>query len=137
MFSDGVRIWNDQLLGFACSRGADGRLAGDPKSLAFSEMLRDRFGWKPRDGARFDYLPLVVEAGGAPELFSMPSSAAAPVRLRHPKHDWLARLDLRWYPVPAVSSFEASVGGIRIVAAPFNGWYAVTEVVRDLGDENR
>lgn len=39
--------------------------------------------------------------------------------------------------MPAVSSIELSVGGLTFTAAPFNGWYAVTEVVRNLTDEGR
>jgi nitric-oxide synthase len=44
---------------------------------------------------------------------------------------------MQWYPVPAVCALDLTVGGILYTAAPFNGWYANTEVLRDLTDECR
>ena len=46
-------------------------------------------------------------------------------------------LGLKWYSVPAVSALEVTIGGILYPCIPFNGWYADTEVVRDLIDEDR
>jgi nitric-oxide synthase len=44
---------------------------------------------------------------------------------------------MQWYPVPVVCALDLTVGGILYTAAPFNGWYANTEVLRDLTDECR
>mmetsp|Transcript_20336 Transcript_20336/g.40821 ORF Transcript_20336/g.40821 Transcript_20336/m.40821 type:complete len:248 (-) Transcript_20336:2058-2801(-) len=41
------------------------------------------------------------------------------------------------YPIPAVSALDLTIGGLVYTAAPFNGWYADTEVLRDLTDECR
>jgi flavodoxin len=42
------------------------------------------------------------------------------------------------YAIPAVSSMGFDIGGLRYTAAPFNGWYMVTEVAtRNFGDVNR
>jgi nitric-oxide synthase len=46
-------------------------------------------------------------------------------------------MGLQWYAVPAVSCLELCVGGLTYTAAPFNGWYADTEIVRNLTDESR
>jgi nitric-oxide synthase len=46
-------------------------------------------------------------------------------------------MGLQWYAVPAVSWLELSVGGLTYTAAPFNGWYADTEIVRNLTAEGR
>ena len=55
----------------------------------------------------------------------------------HPEHPGIADLGMKWYSVPAVSALEVTVGGILYPCIPFNGWYADTEVVRDLIDEDR
>lgn len=45
---------------------------------------------------------------------------------------------LEWYALPAVSSMMLDVGGIEFPAAPFSGWYMVTEIAsRDLCDGHR
>ena len=44
---------------------------------------------------------------------------------------------MQWYPIPAVCALDMTVGGILYTAVPFNGWYASTEVLRDLTDESR
>lgn len=121
----GPRIWNDQLLRYAARRRSDGSVVGDPATLAFTEMLQARFGWRGPRGP-WDYLPLVVQMDPteAPEIFEVPSTVAAPVHVRHPDFDWFGDLGLRWYPVPAVNALEARVGGLVYGACPFNGWFA-------------
>jgi nitric oxide synthase oxygenase domain/subunit len=52
-------------------------------------------------------------------------------------YEWFQELDLKWYCVPAVSSMMLDIGGIQFTACPFNGWYMVTEIGRDLADINR
>lgn len=47
-------------------------------------------------------------------------------------------MGLEWYGLPAVSGMMLDVGGIEFPAAPFSGWYMVTEIAcRDLGDTHR
>ena len=105
-------------------------------------MLDERFGWKgPRDGkhGNYDYLPLVMQSSPTddPQLFEVPLECAPAVHIHHPEHPELSELGLRWYPIPAVCALDLTVGGIMYTAVPFNGWYANTEVLRDLTDECR
>jgi len=136
----GPRIWNNQLLSYA-AYNEGGKVIGDPSNLRFTEMLKERFGWDgPPDGKKgpYDYLPLVVQADpkGPPELFEVPS-CAPPVHIHHPRYPELSSLDMQWYPIPAVTALDLTLGGIVYTAVPFNGWYANTEVLRDLTDESR
>ena len=39
--------------------------------------------------------------------------------------------------MPAVVALDLSVGGLLYTCIPFNGWYSVTEIVRNLTDEAR
>ncbi|KAL7439883.1 hypothetical protein ACHAXM_006921 [Skeletonema potamos] len=139
--SDGPRIWNDQLLQYA-AYNQDGHVVGDPKNLRFTQMLEERFGWTgPPDGIRgaYDYLPLVIQSNpnDNPQLFEVPLECAPAVHIHHPEHPELSELGMQWYPIPAVCALDMTVGGILYTAVPFNGWYANTEVLRDLTDEGR
>jgi sulfite reductase alpha subunit-like flavoprotein len=105
-------------------------------------MLEERFGWKgPSDGKQgpYDYLPLVIQSSPTekPELFEVPLECAPEVYIHHPDHPELSELNMRWYPIPAVCALDLTVGGIVYSAVPFNGWYANTEVLRDLTDASR
>lgn len=104
-------------------------------------MLEERFGWEgPSDGkGAYDYLPLVfqVSPDTPPEMFEVPPECAPPVFITHRQYPGLSLLGIRWYPVPAVTAFDMEIGGLRYTACPFNGWYANTEIVRDLTDEGR
>lgn len=154
----GPRIWNDQILRYAAYHDGESAtegvskktsaltgaaVLGDPANLAFTDMLTARFGWKGPSGTQersaWDYLPLVCQAdpNAAPELFELQNSLAPPVMIWHPDYPFLAQLKLRWYPVPAVCALEATIGGLLYTGMPFNGWYALTEVVRDFCDESR
>ncbi|KAL7542688.1 hypothetical protein ACHAXR_011997 [Thalassiosira sp. AJA248-18] len=140
--TDGPRIWNDQLLQYAAYMDEQGEVTGDPKNLRFTEMLKERFGWDgPPDGKKgpHDYLPLVIQADpeGPPELFEVPLEMCPPVHIHHPRYPELTSLNMRWYPIPAVCALDMTVGGIMYTAVPFNGWYANTEVVRDLVHDGR
>ena len=105
-------------------------------------MLEERFGWKgPPDGKQgsHDYLPLVVQSSpkDSPQLFEVPLGCAPEVWIHHPEYPELADLNMRWYPIPAVCALDLTIGGIVYSAVPFNGWYANTEVLRDLTDASR
>ena len=66
---------------------------GDPANLAFTDMVRQRFGWKGDEG-RFDHLPLVcqVDPDKAPELFDIPQTYITDVDIWHPQHPSIAGL---------------------------------------------
>ncbi|KXZ51520.1 hypothetical protein GPECTOR_12g483 [Gonium pectorale] len=70
-------------------------------------------------------------------VFELPPQYVARVPIAHPEHPQIAELGLQWYAVPAVSCLELSVGGLTYTACPFNGWYAVTEIVRNITEEGR
>lgn len=71
------------------------------------------------------------------QLFEVPKQYVVRIPIRHPTNDAITALGLEWYAIPAVSNIELSVGGITYTAAPFNGWYADTEIVRNLTDQGR
>ena len=53
-------------------------------------------------------------------------------------YDLFDQLNLKWYAIPGVSCLMLEIGGLRFTAAPFSGWYLVTEIgARDLGDPMR
>jgi len=70
-------------------------------------------------------------------MFELPLNCAPPVHIFHPKYPELSELNMKWYPTPAVCALDLTLGGILYTAVPFNGWYADTEVLRDLIDEDR
>lgn len=122
-----VRIENAQLISYA---GFPGQ--GDPLRLAFTEKVQ-ALGWK---GAAQDFavLPLCIEG----RLFPLPEDIVLEVPLSHPDWPGMAEWGMRWYALPAVSDMEMEIGGIVYTAAPFSGYYMVTEVgSRDLGDRER
>lgn len=71
-------------------------------------------------------------------MFELPEAAVLEVSLTHPEFPWLAELGLKWHAVPMIADMVLEIGGIHYPAAPFNGWYMVTEIAsRNLGDETR
>ncbi|MFK4105089.1 nitric oxide synthase oxygenase [Streptomyces sp. NPDC019531] len=133
----GPRVWNDQLVRYAGHRRPDGGVTGDPAYVGFTDAVRE-MGWHP-PGGPFDLLPLVVEtADDKPQLFEVDRDVVLEVPLSHPDHPFFARLDLRWYAVPAISNMRLRIGGIDYPLAPFNGWYMGTEIAaRNLVDVDR
>uniref|UniRef100_H2ZG23 Nitric oxide synthase 3 n=1 Tax=Ciona savignyi TaxID=51511 RepID=H2ZG23_CIOSA len=130
------RVWNSQLIRYACYRQEDGSLVGDPANLELTELCM-RLGWKGK-GGRFDLLPLLLQANGEdPELYELPANLVLEVKLRHPEQDWLEQMNLKWYAVPAVSNILLDIGGVEFPAVPFNGWFMGTEIGRDLVDTSR
>ncbi|KAG2495439.1 hypothetical protein HYH03_006385 [Edaphochlamys debaryana] len=150
---DGPRVWNNQLLRYCGYKQPDGSVMGDKAETEFTTMLQaspwhqrcqsgSEFGWEPPPEdkrTRFDMLPLLLQANPEeePKLFTLPPQYVARVPISHPDHPGFAELGLQWYAVPAVSALELSVGGLTYTACPFNGWYAVTEIVRNLTEEGR
>lgn len=132
------RIWNSQLIGYAGYKNKEtNQIIGDPANVEITEICQ-KLGWKGK-GTRFDILPLVLSAnGGPPQMFTLPEDLVLRVKIKHPKYKWFEELNLEWYALPAVANMMLDVGGLQFTAAPFSGWYMVTEIgTRDLGDSNR
>jgi len=133
----GIRIWNEQLIRYAGYRRPDGSILGDPSQAGFTDLLGS-FGWRGA-GTRFDVLPLVIQGhDGKPLLFEIPGDAVLEVPISHREYPWFAGLGLKWHALPAISNMLLEVGGIRYPAAPFSGWYMLTEVAtRNFADKSR
>ncbi|MFL6233303.1 MAG: nitric oxide synthase oxygenase [Thermoanaerobaculia bacterium] len=134
----GIRIWNEQLIRYAGYRRPDGSILGDPRQEELTRIAR-RLGWTGDEGTPFDLLPLILQMpDGGLHLFELPRDAVLEVEIVHPDHPWLAGLGLRWHALPAISGMLLDAGGIRYPAAPFSGWYMLTEVAaRNFSDESR
>ncbi|CAL1272101.1 unnamed protein product [Larinioides sclopetarius] len=131
------RVWNSQLIMYAGYKQEDGSIIGDPANVDFTELCQ-KLGWKGQC-KKWDILPLVLSANGHdPQVFDLPDDLVLRVPIIHPKYPWFKDLNIEWYALPAVSSMLFDVGGIEFPAAPFNGWYMVTEIgARDLCDPHR
>jgi nitric-oxide synthase, bacterial len=135
----GPRILSPQVVRYAGYALPGGRVIGDPASVEMTQLALD-LGWPGyRAPGRFDLLPLLIQAAGAPVTWhEVPADAVLEVPLRHPDLGWFTELGLRWYAVPVISDMYLEAGGIRYPAAPFNGWYMCTEIgSRNLGDTVR
>ncbi|WP_010273701.1 nitric oxide synthase oxygenase [Paenibacillus senegalensis] len=131
-----LRIWNHQLIRYAGYETSEGIL-GDPHSLAFTRLCTE-LGWSGR-GTAYDVLPLVVQLNERPPIWmEIPKTLIKEVSITHPVKRELDALNLRWYGVPFISDMRMVIGGLQYTAAPFNGWYMVTEIAaRNLADEQR
>jgi nitric-oxide synthase len=135
----GPRILSPQLARYAGYSDGGEHVIGDPASHEITRLAL-RLGWRGNEKrGRFDLLPLIVQAAGAPpSLHEVPADTVLEVPLLHPDLDWFASLGLRWYAVPVISDMHLEAGGICYPAAPFNGWYMGTEIgSRNLGDAAR
>lgn len=132
-----VRIWNKHLIRYACYKSPEGSFIGDPAQEEFTGLCL-KMGWKGSGGA-FDVLPLVIQCEReAPVLHEIPKEKVMEVELIHPELPWFRDLGLRWHALPLIADMMLEMGGIEYPAAPFNGWYMLTEIgSRNLGDENR
>ena len=133
---DVLRIWNQQYLSYA-GYEIEGEIIGDKAAIEFTEFCQS-LGWKGK-GTRFDILPIVLSAADKiPHWFEIPEELILRVKLKHPEFPEVEELGLEWYALPAVSSMLMEIGGIQYPTAPFNGWYASSEIAnRDLTDEFR
>ncbi len=131
------RIWNKNLIRYAAYEQEDGSIIGDPDQISFTKLCT-AWGWKGKNDA-FDLLPIVVQENEKePQWRSLNPSLILEVNLEHPDHQWFTDLQLKWHAVPLISDMVLEIGGIQYPAAPFNGWYMVTEIgSRNLGDEKR
>jgi nitric-oxide synthase, bacterial len=134
----GIRIWNSQLIRYAGYQLSDGTVLGDPAEVNFTKELL-HLGWRGGAKTAFDILPVVVQLPGEkPQIFELPSHKILEIPIHHPNYDWFAELGLKWYAFPAISNMCLEIGGIRYTAAPFSGWYLVTEIgARNFADADR
>jgi len=132
-----IRIWNGQLILYAGYRQPDGRILGDPNSVALTEQAM-KLGWRGA-GTRFDILPLIIQIEGRePRWFEYPPEIILEVPISHPRFEWFEELGLKWFAVPAVSGMALDMGGIQYSAAPSNGFYMGTEIGSlNFGDKRR
>ena len=130
----GIRIWNHQLIGYACYRQSDGSTIGDPLNLEFTEQVQ-ALGWQGKTEDPFDLLPIVIQMPGEPpHWFPLPQEVVLEVPLRHPEFAWFEELGLQWVATPVISDMRLDVGGLSYPAAPFGGWYVGSEIgARRLG----
>ena len=139
--SSPVRIWNPQLIGYAGYKTTKGPIIGDPARLEFTALCV-KMGWNPpKVPSDFDVLPLLISdettTHSKPKVFVLPNDAILEVELHHPNHDFFYELNLRWYAIPALSSMGIDIGGVLYQTCPFNGWYQITEIARDILDVQR
>jgi len=135
----GPRIHNYQLVRYAGYRAADGSVLGDPAEADFTARLIEA-GWTPpRERTAFDLLPLLIETPEeSPRLFPVPADAVLEVPISHPTLPWFSGLGLKWHALPAVCNLALEAAGVRYTAAPFSGYYMVTEIAaRNFGDPHR
>ena len=134
----GLRIWNEQLIRYAGYRRPDGSVLGDPRQTGLTEAVRS-LGWPGGEGTPFDILPVVLQTpDGERHLFELPRNAVLEVEIEHPDLSWFRDFGLKWHALPAISSMCLEVGGVRYTAAPFSGWYMLTEIAaRNFADEDR
>lgn len=132
-----VRIWNHQLLRYAGYEIANGHVIGDSSSISFTKVC-ESLGWRG-EGTPYDLLPLVIQLNRRkPRIYDLPKEIVLEVQIHHPEFDLLHGKEVKWYAVPIISDMLLEIGGIRYVAAPFNGWYMGTEIgARNLADESR
>jgi nitric-oxide synthase, bacterial len=131
------RIWNKNLIRYAAHLQSDGSIVGDPDQLDFTQYCKGS-GWKGKNDP-FDLLPIVIqEKGKLPEWHNINPSLVLEVKIEHPDYTWFKDLNLKWHALPVISDMVLEIGGILYPAAPFNGWYMLTEIgSRNLGDEKR
>jgi nitric-oxide synthase len=142
----GVEILNDQLVGYAGYRQADGTILGDPRHLELTTLAL-RAGWpggRPVDGGRllpgpFDVLPLLLRVHDGPVIaYELSPERVLEVNLEHPGYAWFAELGLRWYAVPALSRHRLHFTDMLAYPVAFSGFYVAFEMAcRELSDQNR
>lgn len=132
-------IESPQIAQYACHALADGSFLGDRQNVEATRIALS-LGWiPPETPGRFDLLPyLLRDEADRRHLCHLPDGAVREVAIRHPDHDGLTALDLRWYTVPLVSNMVLTIGGIDYPCAPFNGFYMGTEIAsRNFADVRR
>ncbi|MBR8832647.1 MAG: nitric oxide synthase oxygenase [Stigonema ocellatum SAG 48.90 = DSM 106950] len=135
-----IKIWNNLMLRYAGYRQPDGSIIGDPANIELTDQAL-KLGWSAPSGSskvksqkskesktRFDVLPLIIQIGGGePKWFEIQPEIILEVPISHPRYQWFAELDLKWFGLPAVSNMMLDMGGIQY-PTPFNGFYMGAEI---------
>ena len=132
-----IRILNPQLIRYGGYQDSAGKVTGDKAMLQFTRFCQEH-GWKG-EGTPFDILPVLIDIGqGNPNLYEFAQGEVKEIPVLHSGIPHFAELGLRWYTVPVISNMVLEIGGIHYTAAPFNGWYMLTEIgSRNFGDKER
>lgn len=133
---DEFRIWNTHLIRYAGYQTPHG-IIGDPAQLEFTKLC-NAMGWKG-EGTAFDILPIIIQKRkDPPKIFDLPKKYVLEVEIEHPEIHWFKELSLKWHAVPLISDMLLEIGGIHYSAAPFNGYYMVSEIAsRNFADPFR
>ncbi|BAY22095.1 FHA domain containing protein [Calothrix sp. NIES-2100] len=122
-----IKVWNNLMLRYAGYRQPDGSILGDPANVELTDQAI-KLGWTRESKTRFDVLPLIIQVGeGEPKLFEIPPEIILEVPISHPRYEWFADLDLKWFGLPAVANMMLDMGGIQY-PTPFNGFYMGAEI---------
>ncbi|MFH4905791.1 nitric oxide synthase oxygenase [Staphylococcus cohnii] len=126
------KIFNNQLIRYAGYEDV-----GDPAEIKITQ-LAEHLGWTSNH-TDFDILPLIYKIPGETLKFhNYQPELIKEVPITHDRFPKLAKLGLKWYAVPIISSMDLKIGGITYPTAPFNGWYMVNEIaVRNFTDSYR
>jgi nitric-oxide synthase len=136
----GIRIHNSQLINYAGYLEKENTIIGDPKNIEFTAFVESKKIRKPKDKkSNFEILPIILQLPNQPiHQFDIPKDLVLEVDIEHPSLKWMSELGLKWHALPAISNMALEIGGIEYTAAPFSGWYMVTEIgARNLSDTNR
>ena len=126
-----MRVWNGLVISFAGYQQEDGSVVGDPGGVDITKVA-ESLGWRG-PGGRFDLLPWVLSGeDGLPKLYNIPQrfidDLPLTVHITHPTIKAIGDMGLHWFTLPGVASMMADIGGVQFTAAPFAGWYQVTEI---------
>eukprot|EP00928_Gymnodinium_smaydae_P097353 TRINITY_DN8808_c0_g3_i1.p1 TRINITY_DN8808_c0_g3~~TRINITY_DN8808_c0_g3_i1.p1 ORF type:complete len:1428 (-),score=224.99 TRINITY_DN8808_c0_g3_i1:169-4452(-) len=130
----GMRFWNSQFCRYAGYKQKDGSVLGDPANVEFTEMVMEKFKWKPpAKRTAFDPLPQVVQLPGqAPVMRQFDRALFCEIPLTHPKYSKFESLGLKWTSLPCITCFNFRLGGVNYPCCPFNGWFVDLEIARNL-----
>ena len=132
----GLRFWSGQLFRYAGYKNSDnGEVLGDPANAEFTEFLIKSNLWTPPPNrTAFDLLPLILKMPtiDKPFIYVLPQHLRHEVNIEHPDFPAVKNLGLKWSTIPAITNFKLNLGGVRYPCIPFNGWFASTEIARNL-----
>lgn len=122
-----IRIFNPQMILYAGYQRRDGSVIGDPKNVELTNLALS-LGWRS-EFTEYDVLPLIMKMGSdQPKFYEIPKDLVLEVAIHHPDSSAFAKLNLKWFALPAVSGMALDIGGVQYKAAPSSGVYQGTEI---------